>query len=73
MVDPPSDDLTFRNIAAVWSNYREAGVLQEKLIARVAELDEILNRANLEHFSIPNDNASITDVARQMLMRAKWL
>jgi cytidylate kinase len=116
-------DLTFRNLASIWSNYRAAGVtrlllaqavesravlerireaipeaeitvcrlmasmhtaeervsnrepgmFQAKFVARVAELEKLLDDANLEDFSIHNDNASVTKVAREMLTRAGWL
>jgi len=52
---------------------REPGMLQENFVRRVADLDRILDVAGLENFSIQNDDASITDVARELLMRAGWL
>lgn len=52
---------------------REPGVLQAKFVARVAELNAILDRSHLEHFSLMNENRSVTEVAREMLTRAGWL
>jgi hypothetical protein len=46
-------------------------MLQETLVARVSELDTLLDAAELEDFSLVNE-ASITDVAREMLARAEW-
>ena len=51
---------------------REPGMFQEKFVARVAELEKILADAHLEHFSISNDDASVTNVAREILIRAGW-
>ena len=52
---------------------RETGTLQNTYIARVAELNSILDRAHLEDFSLSNENRSVTEVAHEMLVRAAWL
>lgn len=52
---------------------REPGMLRETFVARVVELDAILDVAGLEDFSLVNDTASVTDVARELLVRAGWL
>jgi predicted kinase len=52
---------------------REIGTLQNTFIARVAELNSILDRAHLEDFSLSNENRSVTEVAHEMLVRAAWL
>jgi shikimate kinase len=53
---------------------REPGMFQNKFTARVAELERILNAAQLENFCIHNDdNGSVTNVAREMLTRDGWL
>jgi predicted kinase len=52
---------------------REPGVLQAEFVARVETLDASLNRAALEDFTIANEERSITDVAREMLLRAGWV
>jgi adenylylsulfate kinase len=52
---------------------REPGILQRSYVERVAELTAILDHAQLEDFSVVNENRSITDVAQEMLMRAGWL
>jgi hypothetical protein len=48
-------------------------MLQETFLKRANELNTVLERARLEDFSIENDNRSITDVARELLRRARWI
>ena len=52
---------------------REPGLLQEQFVARVAALEAALDAAHVEDFSIENDDASVTDVARAVLVHAGWL
>jgi len=52
---------------------RETGVLQAQFVERVAILDAILDRAQLEDFAVINENRSINDVAQEMLMKAGWI
>ena len=52
---------------------REPGMLREQFVARVAELDTLLDRAQLEDFSLVNDDGAVTDVARELLVRAGWI
>jgi hypothetical protein len=52
---------------------RELGILQERFVARVAELEAALDAGQAEDFSVVNDARSITDVAREVLIRAGWL
>jgi len=52
---------------------REPGMLQAQLVDRVAALERILDAAALEDFSLVNDGAAVTTVAREMLVRAGWL
>lgn len=52
---------------------RELGILQERLVARVTELETALDAGQVEDFSVENDGRSLTDVARDMLIRAGWL
>jgi predicted kinase len=52
---------------------REPGILQDTFVARVAELDALLDAAQVEDFSLLNDEGSITNVARELLVRAGWL
>jgi hypothetical protein len=52
---------------------RDLGISQRKYIARVAELNVILDRARLEDFTVTNENRSLTDVALEMLVRAGWI
>jgi hypothetical protein len=52
---------------------REPGVSQREYIARVAELNVILDRARLEDFSLTSENRSLTEVAHEMLVRAGWI
>jgi dephospho-CoA kinase len=51
---------------------REPGMHQEKFVARVVELERLLDAAALEDFTLTNIG-SVTDVARQMLVKAGWL
>jgi predicted kinase len=52
---------------------REPGMLQDVFVARVLELESILDEADVEDFALSNDRSSITDVARELLVRAGWL
>jgi adenylylsulfate kinase len=52
---------------------RELGVLQEKYVARVAELNSILDHAGLEDFTVSNEDRSLTDVALEVLVKAAWI
>ena len=51
---------------------RETGIQQDAFVARVRVLEELLDRACLESFSVKNQDRSITDVAREILYRAGW-
>jgi hypothetical protein len=52
---------------------RETGISQREYVARVAELNVILDRARLEDFTVANENRSLTDVALEMLIKAGWI
>ena len=52
---------------------RESGVSRREYIARVAKLNDILDRAQLEDFTVVNENRSLTEVALEMLIRARWI
>jgi hypothetical protein len=52
---------------------RESGASQREYVARVAKLNVILDRARLEDFSISSENRSITEIAREMLVRGGWI
>ena len=52
---------------------RESGTQQHKYVERVAELNAVLDRAQLEDLSLANEERSLTDVAQEMLTRAGWL
>ncbi|MGC2531018.1 MAG: hypothetical protein WA639_25000, partial [Candidatus Acidiferrum sp.] len=52
---------------------RESGVSQQEYVARVAKLDIMLERARLEDFSVTNEDRSLTEVAREMLVKAGWI
>jgi hypothetical protein len=54
-------------------NMRELGVSKREYIARVAELDVILDRARLEDFTITNENRSPTHAAHEILVKAGWI
>ena len=52
---------------------RELGIRQRKYIARVANLNSILDRAQLEDFAVTNEDRPLTEVAVEMLVRAGWI
>jgi len=52
---------------------RESGVARQEYIRRVAELSAILDQAQLEDFRVSNESRSVTDVALEMLTRARWI
>jgi hypothetical protein len=52
---------------------RETGISQHEYVARVATLNAILDRAHLEDFSVTSENRSVSDIAREMLVKAKWV
>lgn len=52
---------------------RETGMLQSALVEWVGELSAILDRAALEDFSVINENCSVNDSTRQILVRAGWI
>ena len=52
---------------------RDLGVSQREYVDRVAKLDVILDRARLEDFAVTNENRSLTDVALEMLVKARWI
>lgn len=52
---------------------RERGFWQQKYVDRVAVLEDALDKAALEDFSLVNDGTRrITDVAGEILQRAGW-
>lgn len=52
---------------------REPGMSQRECVARVAVLDDILDRVRLEDFTVANESRSLTDVAHEMLVKARWI
>lgn len=52
---------------------RDSGISQRDCVARVAKLNDILDRARLEDFAVTNENRRLTDVALEMLVRAGWI
>lgn len=52
---------------------RETGIGQQAFVARVAELDVILDRVRLEDFAVANENRSLSDAAMEMLVKAGWI
>jgi ABC-type uncharacterized transport system YnjBCD ATPase subunit len=52
---------------------RELGILQPEYVARVEKLNSILDRAQLEDFTVANENRQLTDVALEMLVKAGWI
>lgn len=49
-------------------------VMQEQFVARVAELEaSLLDTGCVEDFSVENESQSVTEVSREVLVRASWL
>jgi len=47
----------------------ESGIARTGYIARVAELNGILDRARLENFTLNSENRSVPELAREMFTR----
>jgi adenylylsulfate kinase len=52
---------------------REPGMWQREFVARVEELNAILDRARLEDFVVVNEDRPVIEVAHEMLVRAGWI
>ena len=53
---------------------REPGMLREALVSRVTELDQVMDAAALEHFSVATeDDRTVTEAAVEMLALANWI
>jgi hypothetical protein len=52
---------------------RESGLEQRKYVARVSDLNTLLDRVRLEDFSVPNENRPVCEVAQEMLTKAGWI
>ena len=52
---------------------RESGVSRQHYVARVAKLNTIIDRANLENFTITNENRPLNNVAHEILLKAGWI
>ena len=52
---------------------RESGISQREYVARVAKLNDILDRARLENFTVLNENRTLSEVAYEMLLKAGWI
>lgn len=52
---------------------REPGMWRARRVARVRELNALLDRARLEDFAVDNESRSLTDVAKEILMKAGWI
>lgn len=52
---------------------RESGLSQREYVARVTKLNDILDRARLEDFTVSNENRSLSEVAYEMLLKAGWI
>ncbi len=52
---------------------RDLGISQREFVARVAKLNVILDRAQLEDFAVTNEDRSLTEVAIEVLVQAGWI
>jgi adenylylsulfate kinase len=75
---PATNTLVCRLLASVGTmqqriREREIGILQKDFVARVETLNDILDLAKLEDFTLSNENRSLTVVAMEMLVKAGWI
>ena len=52
---------------------REPGMFRDRFVARVTELERLLDAAALEDFTVLNEARSATETAREILQRAGWI
>jgi hypothetical protein len=52
---------------------RELGVSRANYVTRVAKLNAILERAQLENFTVTNEDRQLNDVAHELLLKAGWI
>jgi|HubBroStandDraft_4_1064222.scaffolds.fasta_scaffold55434_2 hypothetical protein len=52
---------------------REPGISQLQYVTRVAKLNASLDRAHLEDFAVINEGRQLTEVALEVLARARWI
>ncbi len=77
-VIPATNTVVCRLIASIEAmqqrvKMRESGISQREYVARVAKLSVMLDRAQLEDFTVVNENRSLTEVALEVLIRARWI
>lgn len=77
-VIPATNTVVCRLIASIEAmqqrvKMRESGISQREYVARVATLSVMLDRAQLEDFTVVNENRSLTEVALEVLIRARWI
>jgi hypothetical protein len=75
---PASTTVVCRLIASIKAmqrrvQMRELGISQQEHIDRVAKLNAILDRAQLEDFAVTNEERPLTEVALEVLVRAGWI
>ena len=52
---------------------RDLGISQREYVARVAKLNGILDRAQLEDFAVTNEDRPLAEVAIEVMVRAGWI
>ena len=52
---------------------RESGLLQREFVARVTQLNSIIDAAHLHDFTVANENRPLSNVAREVLVKAGWI
>ena len=52
---------------------RETGLMRANYLARVQELNDILDRGRLENFTVSNENRPVTGAALELLVKAGWI
>lgn len=76
-VMPASSRVVYRLIASVEVPKQrvkigESDISQQEYVAPIAKLNVILDRGQLEDFTVINENRSLAEIALEMLTRAGW-
>ena len=77
-VVPTANTLVCRLTASITTmeervKVRETGAMRQEYVSRVAKLHLILERAQLEDFTVANENRALHNVALEMLIKARWI
>jgi len=75
---PAANTVVCRLVASIQAmkrrvRMRELGISQREYVARVAKLNPLLDRAQLEDFAVRNEDRPLTEVAIDVLVQAGWI